>query len=319
MRTIVLISAISLVTASCMPPRNRPGTPSAAARTLPPTIRVQVRDRGALIVLAVPTEEYVAATILSEVDPPTADERVLERMYEVQAVVSRTYAVAERGRHAREGYDVCATTHCQLYEPSRLRSSKWADVVRRATRQTEGRILWFGDAPARVAYHADCGGHTSNARDVWGGEPLPYLAGVADGGAARRAHATWTFETSRARLRAALNGDPRTTIGAELRQIEIDAQDGAGRAERIRISGTRTLTIRGEIFRDVLSRAFGVNSLRSTLFTMTASGEKFLFSGRGFGHGVGLCQTGAFARLRAGASVRPVLSHYFPGTRLSNR
>jgi stage II sporulation protein D len=67
----------------------------------------------------------------------------------------------------------------------------------------------------------------------------------------------------------------------------------------------------------VLSHAFGVRSIRSTLFTVTRSKDTFVFSGRGFGHGVGLCQAGAMARLQAGQAPSTVLAHYFPGTALS--
>ena len=74
--------------------------------------------------------------------------------------------------------------------------------------------------------------------------------------------------------------------------------------------------MRGEVFRDVLTRALGVKTLRSTLFSLKKSRDVFVFSGKGFGHGVGLCQTGALARLRAGASPDQVLAHYFPGTSL---
>ena len=267
--------------------------------------------------LAVPLDDYVTATILSEVDPPAADETVLERMYEVQAVISRTYAIAHRGRHAREGFDLCATTHCQLYEPGRLKGSKWTGLVRQATQRTSGEILWFAGSPARAVYHADCGGRTSSASEVWGGEPLPYLPDAVDGGAAARAHAAWTFEAARAQLRDALNADPRTSVGRQLAEVAIETKDAAGRAARVSLRGSRTVVVRGEVFRDVVSRAFGARSLRSTLFTVTRSASGFVFSGRGFGHGVGLCQAGAFGRLTAGATPRSVLAHYFPGTTLT--
>jgi stage II sporulation protein D len=264
----------------------------------------------------VPTEEYVAGTILSEVDPPEGDERVMERMYEVQAILSRTYAIGHRGRHAHDGFDLCSTTHCQLYQPSRLRTSKWTAVVRDAARKTAGRVLLFDGVPALAVYHADCGGHTSSAHDVWGGTALSYLAGVRDGGSSI-SHVTWTFESRGAALRDALNGDQRTSVGRRLDGIEIARRDAAGRADQVTLRGARTATVRGEVFREVVSRAFGVKSLRSTLFTLTESRDAFVFTGRGFGHGVGLCQAGALARLQSGASPERVLSFYFPGTSLT--
>ena len=76
------------------------------------------------------------------------------------------------------------------------------------------------------------------------------------------------------------------------------------------------LVVRGDEFRQVLSRAFGPRAIRSTLFDVRRTGATFTFSGRGYGHGVGLCQAGALARLRAGATPSDVVGYYYPGTAL---
>ena len=115
-------------------------------------------------------------------------------------------------------------------------------------------------------------------------------------------------------LRDALNADARTRVGNQLTAVEIDEKDHAGRAELVTLRGTRTVTVRGDVLREVMTRAFGVKSLRSTLFSVERNHDTLVFNGRGFGHGVGLCQAGALARLQAGQSPDSVLSHYFPGT-----
>jgi stage II sporulation protein D len=166
-------------------------------------------------------------------------------------------------------------------------------------------------------FHADCGGHTSNASAVWGGLGPAYLTGTRDSGPAGNAHAEWTFHAAAAAVHAALNADQRTAVGARLDRIEIGGRDDAGRAEKILLRGTRTFIVRGEVFRDVLTRQLGVRTLRSTMFSVKKTGDRFVFTGKGFGHGVGLCQAGALARLKAGASAEDVLAHYFPGTRVS--
>ena len=117
----------------------------------------------------VPLEDYVEATILSEFAPANGDPATVERMLEVQALLGRTYAVGHLGRHAREGYDVCDRTHCQLYQPGRLTTSRWAPQGADAVRRTASQVLWFDGAPALAVYHADCGGRTSAAAEVWGG------------------------------------------------------------------------------------------------------------------------------------------------------
>ena len=320
------ISCLLGAAAGCVVAPVRVTVPAGVVRTAAPkAIRVQVREGTALVVRDVALEDYVATTVLAEVHPAVSDEPIAERIFEVQAVVARSYAVSNRGRHAKDGFDLCSTTHCQLYDPARPRTSRWTGAVRAAVQRTRGEILWFADGPARAVFHADCGGHTSNAAAVWGGVAPAYLSGATDIGPAGAAHTDWTFETRGPALRSALNGDPRTAVGARLDRIEIAARDQAGRAEKVLLRGTQTFLVRGEVFREVLTRAFGVRTIRSTLFSVkqsratakaAAPGDLFVFSGKGFGHGVGLCQAGALARLRAGESPEEVLEHYFPGTSL---
>lgn len=306
-----------LMAAGCATGPGRVMLPSGKVTSaLPRTIRVQVREGTARVVREVGLEDYVATTALSEVHPGNGDERVAARVFEVQAVIARTYAVSNRGRHEKDGFDLCATTHCQLYEPARLKTSRWAAVVGAAVERTAGELLWFAGGPARAVFHADCGGHTSSATAVWGGFGPVYLSAATDNGPAESAHAGWTFEARAAALHAALNADPRTAVGATLDSVEIAGRDEAGRAELIVLRGSRTFVVRGEVFREVVTRALGIRTLRSTLFSVKTSRGAFVFSGKGFGHGVGLCQSGALARLKAGASPDQVLAHYFPGTSL---
>ena len=313
----VLGISFLLTAAGCVVAPVRVVVPSVGAGTATPnTIRVQVREGSALVVRQVAFEDYVTTAALSEVHPAGNEDGIAERVYEVQAVIARTYAASNRGRHSKDGFDVCSTTHCQLYEPARLRTSRWATVVQAVVQRTAGEVLWFADRPARAVFHADCGGHTSSAAAVWGGAAPAYLSGANDKGPAGNAHTEWTFETRTAPLLAALNADLRTAVGAKLDRIEIAGRDSSGRAEKIVLRGTRTFVVRGEVFREVATRALGVKTLRSTLFSVKKSGDRFVFSGKGFGHGVGLCQAGALARLKAGDSPEDVLEHYFPGTSL---
>jgi stage II sporulation protein D len=281
---------------------------------LPAELRV---GTGQGSVVRVALEDYVLVAVLSEMVPAAADRSAAERIFEVQAVIARTYAAAHRARHASEGFDLCSTSHCQLYERSRLERSAWVPVARQAVRRTTGRILWHGSAPARAVFHADCGGFISAAESVWAGDARPYLKAGRDDGPAEGSHSAWRFSASRAEIIRALNADPRTRIGKDLRSIRVVERDAAGRARLLLLQGSREPLVRGEEFRGVLLRRFGVRSIRSTLFDVVLRGDAFVFTGRGFGHGVGLCQAGAVARLRSGASPEQVLDHYFPGTRLN--
>jgi len=277
---------------------------------------VRVKPAAGAPIARVELEDYVRAAILSEFAPPAGDPGDIERMLEVQAVIARTYAVAHMGRHKSEGFDLCATTHCQLYQPSRLKSSSWAPLAEQASARTAGLVLWYGTAPASALFHADCGGRTSAATDIWGGTARPYLKSIEDGGAAQSAHTSWRYEAARAELLGALNADPRTRVGRQLKDIAITHRDSGGRATLVTLKGTRTLSVRAEDFRTVLTNAFGAKSLRSARFDITRQGTTFVFAGKGYGHGVGLCQAGAYARLRSGARLDQVLNRYYPGTRV---
>jgi stage II sporulation protein D len=304
--------AAVLLTAGCSDVRPLPIKMPEAS--VPRYVRVKPTPNGPVVRVAL--EDYVRAAILSEFAPPAGDPGDIELMLEVQAIIARTYATAHIGRHQREGYDLCSTTHCQLYQPSRLKTSSWAPLADEAAAHTTGMVLWYGTAPASALFHADCGGHTSAAADIWGGTPRPYLKAAVDDGAAQSAHTTWRYEAGRAELIAALNADPRTRVGKELREIRIAGRDDSGRAVLISLKGTRDVTVRGEDLRTVLTNAFGARSIRSAWFEVSKQGTRFVFSGKGYGHGVGLCQVGAYARLRAGARPEQVLARYYPGTHL---
>lgn len=311
LRVVLLLSAC-LMTVACAG-RGTTGSPRFPGAIPSIALKVKLAPDGP--VRFVRLEDYVRAAILSEVVPGRDDGPVAERVYELQAVVARTFAVSQLGRHRREGFDLCSTTHCQLYEPERLRTSSWARTATAAAARTAGTVLWFESRTASALFHADCGGHTSTPAEVWGSAGHPYLAAIPDEGPAAAAHAPWTFEVPAARLAAALAADPRTAVGP-LSGITVDERDRAGRATRLTLAGTRLARVRGEELRSVIARSFGPRAVRSTRFDVRRSGASFVFSGRGFGHGVGLCQTGARARLRAGASPAQVLSLYYPGTRL---
>jgi stage II sporulation protein D len=278
-----------------------------------PSLRVKTA-RGPVVRVAL--EDYVRGAMLSEFAPAAGDPAQVTRMLEVQAVIARTYAIAHRTRHATEGFDLCSTTHCQLYHPEHLEASMWKSQVEDAARRTEGMILLYDGAAARALFHADCGGHTSAASEVWAGPARPYLSARKDDGPAEAAHAGWRFEPATAALLDALNASATTRVGKTLRTIRVSGRDSGGRATQVRIEGTRTTIVRGEELRTVLTRRFGPKSIRSTRFDVVQERDRIVFIGRGYGHGVGLCQAGAYARVKAGARPEQVLARYYPGTRL---
>ena len=298
------------VATACAPAPERVTVPMPAAARY---VRVQVSEEGGKV-RRVALEEYVRGTIISEFAPASGELEVVGRMLEVQAILGRTYAVANRGRHTAAGFDLCSTTHCQLYEPSRLKTSRWADAARDATKRTAGVLLWHGQGPALPLFHADCGGHTSTPVHAWRGSSRPYLVAAPDRDVGEVTHMTWRYEIAAAQLLRALNADARTRVGTHLTDVTIVDRDPSGRAATVALHGQRERLVAGEDLRAVLTRAFGARAVRSTLFDVRRQKSVFVFEGRGFGHGVGLCQAGALARLRAGATPTDVLRRYFPTT-----
>ena len=320
-----LIAALA-VTACVATARNAPAPTSPAVRpvtaapaprvALPSELRVRVGGR----IESVQLDDYVLGAVLSEVTPLGESDDAVATIYEVQAIVARTYAVFQSGRHRSEGFDLCDTTHCQVYEPARIRTSRFAAAARAAVSHTSGRVLAYGSRVAETVFHADCGGQTAANNLVWGGPPVPYLQTMADQ-LAPDTHRAWEVTATIDELRAALNDDPRTEVGKRLDSISVVTTDESGRAGSIGLKGELSLLVRGDTFRAVVSPVFTKRGdrlgLMSTRFAIARNGNRYTFTGTGFGHGVGLCQRGAIARAHRGDGSADILATYFPGTALS--
>ncbi|MFN8059355.1 MAG: SpoIID/LytB domain-containing protein [Vicinamibacterales bacterium] len=320
-RTAWIALSLLVWTAACAPrPRPTPTPPSPPAAptlNLPPFVRVQVHAKGGASVVVLPLETYVTGVILGEVSVPAADRQFAATTYGVQAVLARTYAAANLGRHLAAGFDLCDETHCQVYRPPGPSQPEWRrSAANAATIATTGRVLTFDGRPIQALYHAHCGGHTSAAAAVWGGAPVPYLGGVDDPYCLRQP-SVWTSEIALDRLRVALNASNRTRIGARLTGIAVEARDASGLTTRVRLEGDDTRTVRGEELRSSVAAALGASTLRSPKFTVVVRRGRAIFSGTGSGHGAGLCQTGALERVKDGADLDSVLAAYYPGATLT--
>ena len=313
--TTLLVLAVVAGQTRCaapLPTPREPGPPSAAQ-----TLRIEVADGDAHLVRTIPLEDYVRGSVPAEMPLAERDGAVADRLARLQAILARTYALANRGRHADDGFDLCSTTHCQVYRSPDLQSAAVARRVARAVEETRGLIISDGNGPIQALFHADCGGQTSSATAVWGGPAPAYLGGVRDSFCLTTPRDDWRLALDRDHLRRILNTASDTAVGGRLDQIAVLSRDPAGRATRVRVAGETHHVIRGERLRAVISRQLGPRAFRSARFSVERQADRILFSGQGFGHGVGLCQTGAIARARQGASVGDILAHYYPGTSLA--
>lgn len=269
-------------------------------------------------------EDYVLGVLRTE----GSTERQPEAL-KALAIAIRTYAVKNRGRHAKDGYDFCSTTHCQRFAVRSPRVSEGSatelalpndrasETLVAAVTTTEDQVLLDDHGqPADVYFGASCGGETANIGELWGVSPPPYLRGVRDEYCLSGPHATWTDVIARTDLLRALQSDARTNIGARLDQVSVSKRDETGRAEFITLAGEQRKTVRGWDFKIIVGRALGWNVLKSSRFEVARAGANFVFRGRGFGHGLGLCQEGAHVMAARGASYTRILEKYFPGTSL---
>ena len=231
------------------------------------------------------------------------------------AITSRTYAVGNIGRHSSEGYDFCSTTHCQRFEAS----IDVAAHLREAVHSTEGQTIQDSQNQLADAYFsASCGGVTANVATLWGAHARTYLRGVEDSLCETGKHGRWKDVISAAQLQKSMQSDPRTSLVRRITDITVQRRDETGRAQLITINGDREVRISGWEFKIIVGRALGWNLLKSSRFEVSRSGSDFVFTGSGFGHGLGLCQEGAHAMAVRGANYRQILTKYFPGTTVAS-
>jgi stage II sporulation protein D len=265
-----------------------------------------------------PLEAYVRDVLVGELSVAAGDGALAGPAYEVQAIVARSYALAVRGRHRADGFDLCSTTHCQVYAPDRWRQSRWAAPLAAAVERSRGRILTHGGRPIEAVFHAHCGGHTSTAAEVWRSAGAPYLRGVPDAFCVREQAAQWSATLELGVIRTALARTRRTDVGERLDGVQVLRRDAGGRAVEMVLTGDRAPVVSAEDFRLALLSAAGPRSLRSARFEARREGAQVVFSGVGAGHGVGLCQVGMIGRLRAGQSVDDILRTYYTGIEITS-
>ncbi len=256
------------------------------------------------LLLTLDSERYVAFALTGEANANEPAESL-----QAMAVVIRTYALENANRHSREGFDLCDSTHCQALRLGRLPSP-----VKTAVLATAGETLWYRQQRATVFYTQNCGGETEDAHAVWPKIHAPYLAAHHDPYCMRHPHGQWHTEISLAQMATILN-QQGWKLPPHIDSIRIARRTPSGRTSELDISGDGYhQTVSASSFRFALDRSLGWNQLRSDWYTIALKNATVQFDGRGFGHGVGLCQAGAFQMATEGHSYRQILDFYFPGT-----
>ncbi len=260
-------------------------------------LRLSATDKDRLkAVNLVDMEEYLYGVVPREM-PPNWPEEALK----AQAIVSRTFARYQMDANAAREHDISATTASQVYGGITAETER----TRRAVDATRGRILTFNGRPALTYFHANSGGMTEDARNVWR-VAIPYLQSVSDDYSTRAPGAAWTSFLSFDQIRDAMSRNG-LKVG-QISNIETAALSPSGRAVRLKIThSTGTTVVGGNEFRTMTDPAL----IRSTLFKVERNVQGIRFEGRGSGHGVGLSQWGARIMAEGGSPFREILLHYY--------
>lgn len=260
-------------------------------------------------------EEYLRGVVPCEMGSGAPLEAL-----KAQAVAARSYALANLGKHRREGYDLSSTTYDQVYRGVDSED----EMSDKAVAMTRGMVLEYHGKPIEARYHSTCGGKTADAREVFSSNRIPYLRSVDDRGGhlfkkkkpfcAASPHFKWSSVWKKNEFYGLIKKSLASFLGV----------DNPGRIKQIKIQKTKsgrvkvlTVITSKDSYRIYGDRVRGfLGGLPSTKFDIVNKGNLVKLEGRGYGHGVGMCQWGAMGMAREGYDFKRILYHYYPGTRL---
>ena len=263
------------------------------------SLSITAEDRGLLVVNELPLEEYLVGLINSEISSTWPLEAI-----KAQAVIARTYALYQKEARKTARYHLEATVSDQVYHGAHAEDDRAAEGVK----ETSGETLIYNGVPAQTFFHANCGGHTEAADQVWSGK-IPYLAGVPCRYCLDTPTAAWEVTLPLAKIEGLLKSGGVAVAG--LRGLEAGPRNESGRLTSLRL---KTDGVPQELAATAFRKALGTTVIRSTGFEVTVADDQARFKGTGYGHGVGLCQWGARGRAAEGFSYREILEYYYPGT-----
>ncbi|MFO7650230.1 MAG: SpoIID/LytB domain-containing protein [bacterium] len=288
--------------------RSRGGHIRVGDRRYRGELRLFAGGTGELVVVnRLGIEEYLYGVVPCEIGP--ANEQTYEAI-KAQAVAARTFTLARLGRRQGLGHD--------LFD-SHLRDQEYRgagpenEFARRAVDATRGEVLTYKGELVEALYHTTCGGVTNTGSQ-------PYLKSVAD--SPGRGRPAWCANGSGFEWQAIVSADSLGRVLARLgslagrvsvRDWRLEKDKASGRVRKAHFTlGSGSVTVGGNELRMALG-------LKSHAFTIKRRGSGFQFDGFGWGHGSGMCQSGAVAMARAGHSAYEILNHYYSGVERARR
>lgn len=243
-------------------------------------------------------EDYVKGILYHEVSHYWPMEAL-----KAQAIACRTYALYQMQENKAKDFDVTSDVFSQVYggrASERYRTN-------RAVEESAGLVVMYRGKVIPAYYHATCAGHTEDASLLWNTD-LPPLKGVECPFCKESPHFSWHYVISLQELKDALAGAGYRL--AAVKGIKITGRTASGRVAGIAFTdGDKEITLSGKDFRALL----GHNLIRSAKFNVSISGGDAVFEGTGWGHGVGMCQWGAYFMAKQGRTAEEILAYYYPG------
>lgn len=221
-----------------------------------------------------------------------------------QAIASRTYVVYQAQENSAKDFDVTGDIYSQVYggkTSERERTNK-------AVKETAAKMIIFQGKVIPAYFHATCGGHTQDASRLWNINLFP-LKGVPCDFCKGSPHYNWHYVARLDEIEEELADSGYKT--GNIKDIAVLGKDNSGRITDLRIAAfKKELKISAKDFRNII----GPNVIRSTNFNLSIVDKDAVFEGLGWGHGVGLCQWGAYFMSKQGYGYEKILKYYYPGT-----
>jgi len=216
--------------------------------------------------------------------------------YKAQAVLCRTYLLANFSKHSTEGFNLCDAIHCQAYHGINNENN----AIRDAVDATENEVAVYKDTILiNAAYHSNCGGETQNSENEWL-QSLPYLKSVKDSFCLNSPNRKWELKISKTKWLAylAYNG---IAFNPKDSPLILDFAQKTRKAYYI-VAGDSIA------FRKIRNDW----GLKSSFFSVKVDSKgTIILHGKGYGHGIGMCQTGAINMAQKGYTYRDILNFYF--------
>jgi stage II sporulation protein D len=247
---------------------------------------------GMFLINELPLEEYIKNVVATEVSSSWDMEAL-----KVQAVIARTYALYQKTIAGNSNFDLTSSVLHQAYKGSTVDAR-----IAYAVMHTEGEVLYYDGRLIEALYHSTSGGKTEEASEVFGNS-YPYLKPV-ESNCEISPYWMWERKIPLEEVEKALNLSGVTeikitshTVTKRVKTVDVVHHNGA-------------MTLKATDLRKLL----GWSRLPSTNFEVSRDGGNFVFEGKGYGHGVGLCQWSALQMAREGKNYKEILSYFYPGT-----